>query len=366
MAIIEGTTGNDSLVGISGNDTFIGSKGNDSIEGIGTGNTVDYNTKQSAVGITIKPRGVVSKGALGIDQLKDIQTIVGNEKFENTIDVSSVTNGFNVINLQAGDILVQDNTGNFVLDVKVLNFKNVKGTQGNDTIAGSTGNDNLAGGRGNDTIIGRQGNDTLTGGGGNDIIFGGSGDDVLNGTGDNGNGSSSRGVNEQDLLVGGSGADKFILGDSKGSYYLGDKNNGFAKIQDFSTSDNLVLGANQAYVTRKTTQGFGLFAKTASGLDLIADVIRDQINGAARQAFAGDASDSFTIEDVKNLKADFTLPAELSAVVGTPSVAKSARSLGVADTVVAADLNSFDPFAAEGFQEFTLASGQKLGNFIGA
>jgi hypothetical protein len=367
MAIIEGTSGNDYLVGISGNDTFKGSTGNDTIEGIGTGNTVTY--EDLGLGIALKPRGVVTKGGLksgvGTDQLVNIQTVVGvdNGSAVNTIDVSTVTDGFNVINLQAGSVLVQDNTGNFVLDLTVKNFRNVSGTQGNDTIAGTIGSDGLGGNGGNDTLLGRQGNDFLTGGGGSDIILGGSGDDVLTGAGSNGNGTFSRGLNEKDYLVGGAGVDIFVLGDSSGAYYFGDRNNGYAQIQDFSTSDSLVLGANQSYVTRKTQAGFDLFAKSSTGLDLIAVVTRDSVNGAAKSS--GDRTDSFTIKDLQQLNIKFTPPAEVSVGIGG-TVKSGLSAMKTSDSLVAVDPNNFDPFSANGFQEFTLASGQSIGNFTAA
>ena len=105
------------------------------------------------------------------------------------------------------------------------------GDAGNDTLFlaendgildGWTGDDTLVGNTGNDILLGFTGNDSLTGGAGNDLLAGEAGDDILNGYGQTGF--------EYDFLVGGTGADDFVLGDSSGAFYQGF---GFATITDF-------------------------------------------------------------------------------------------------------------------------------------
>jgi parallel beta-helix repeat protein len=73
----------------------------------------------------------------------------------------------------------------------------ISGLAGNDTLRGEAGNDTLAGDAGADSLDGSTGNDTLAGGAGNDVLSGGAGDDRLTG---------GAGV---DQLTGGSGADTF-------------------------------------------------------------------------------------------------------------------------------------------------------------
>ncbi len=72
----------------------------------------------------------------------------------------SGTAGADLINLDAGQVLIVDGAG------------------GDDTINGSSSDDLLLGGSGNDSLIGGGGNDTLNGGGGNDTLIGGSGNDT--------------------------------------------------------------------------------------------------------------------------------------------------------------------------------------------
>ncbi|MCA8908499.1 MAG: VWA domain-containing protein, partial [Rhodospirillaceae bacterium] len=85
-------------------------------------------------------------------------------------------------------------------------------------IVGDTDSNNLddvlIGGGDDDLIIGGAGADTLSGNGGNDILIGGVGDDTLSG----GSGDDIlRGGMGEDTLTGGSGADSFVLaGDDPG------------------------------------------------------------------------------------------------------------------------------------------------------
>ena len=81
------------------------------------------------------------------------------------------------------------------------------------------------------------GNDKLTGNGGNDTLTGGAGDDILNGTDE-----IVAGYYEKDILTGGDGADKFILGDANQAYYATAGHQDYAVIKDFdSTVDFLQL-----------------------------------------------------------------------------------------------------------------------------
>ena len=66
-------------------------------------------------------------------------------------------------------------------------------------------------------------------------MFGNAGNDILDGS-DVANG----GVEEWDILTGGSGQDIFILGDAKGSYYLGEGNQDLAIIKDFKIGEDKI------------------------------------------------------------------------------------------------------------------------------
>ena len=82
-----------------------------------------------------------------------------------------------------------------------------------------------------------SGNDRITGNGGHDMINGGAGDDVLNGTDE-----VVAGYLERDVLIGDTGADKFILGDETQAYYATGGDQDYAVIQDFNVNlDTLQL-----------------------------------------------------------------------------------------------------------------------------
>jgi Ca2+-binding RTX toxin-like protein len=177
-----GTSGNDTITGDfqanilnggGGNDTFFGTKGNDTLNG-GTGNdTADYRGLGTA--ITVKPTGIVEKGLAGVDDTISMETIIADPLVGgNTIDSSTASLGASLsINLSTGGASV---FGPFpTINRTFLNFDDVIGTSGNDTITGDSQNNVLNGGGGNDLISASGGNDTLVGGFGADTLTGGTG-----------------------------------------------------------------------------------------------------------------------------------------------------------------------------------------------
>ena len=91
---------------------------------------------------------------------------------------------------------------------RFVNFEDVIGGNGDDTITGNevdnallggAGNDIIDGGAGNDVVNGGTGDDTLKGGAGRDILLGGSGNDVL------------VGLDPEDEIDGGPGVDTLDL-----------------------------------------------------------------------------------------------------------------------------------------------------------
>ncbi|MEM6906106.1 MAG: hypothetical protein AAF568_09450, partial [Pseudomonadota bacterium] len=132
--------------------------------------------------------------------------------------------------------------------------------------------DSIAGDLGDDTIFGGGGNDTLVGGLGRDELFGGDGNDLLIA----GVGSAEGGTDPGNLIltgevmVGGAGADRFILGDETGTFYgqvtgqAADTN--FAFLQDFDRSEDRLQLAGTAddYVVVLNDIDVGMFVALAS------------------------------------------------------------------------------------------------------
>lgn len=163
--------------------------------------------------------------------------------------------------------------GDALDDVQFTNIErlNVIGSSGNDIIIGTdtvidtlfldrisgdrsqaSGSDELHGADGDDYLYGRTGNDTIDGGDGNDVLVGTTRivEDANSTTSDYDRG-------EIDVLTGGAGADRFVLGDSFGAFYTrqtpeGDANHGV--ITDYSAADGDVIqlhGTARSYFLRE-------------------------------------------------------------------------------------------------------------------
>jgi Ca2+-binding RTX toxin-like protein len=117
----------------------------------------------------------------------------------------------------------------------------VVGRGNNDLIFGGFGKDLLSGGDGNDIIEGEAGDDQIFGGLAEDILRGGDGKDILIGTIPNS--LVSPGISEFDKLIGGAGADTFVLGDKDGIFYT-KVDTGlidfFATIEDFIPGEDVI------------------------------------------------------------------------------------------------------------------------------
>jgi serralysin len=257
MASFVGSIFNDSYLGTSSNDTFFASSGNDFMNGGFGFDTADYRGAGRA--ITLSSQGFVGKGTAGTDRLFSVEQIIAPAGFSNTINASSPSSSPTSIsvNLASNSLFVNNIPGLGTLSFSTINFVNVIGTSkadsisgnslnnrleggaGNDFIFGAGGNDLLIGGTGSDFIDGGTENDTLLGNSGNDALLGGTGNDVLNGYGFT--------FGEVDTLSGGSGQDRFILGDRSQTFYK--DISGFAIITDFRASDGdkIVLNGNDFY-----------------------------------------------------------------------------------------------------------------------
>lgn len=138
--LIEGTEGNDRLLGTPHEDVIKAYGGDDTVIG-----------RESAD---------IIFGGDGNDRI-----IAGDGD-----DVVFAGNGDDFVLGGAGDDTLFGEAGNDMLF----------GEDGNDVLVGGSGNDYLNGGAGNDVLQGDSGDDVLDGGDGNDQVFGGDGHDVIN------------------------------------------------------------------------------------------------------------------------------------------------------------------------------------------
>ena len=160
------------------------------------------------------------------------------------------------------------------------------GESGNDFLSGGDGKDVIRGGEGKDTINGGNGNDNLGGGKGNDSVSGGSGDDLIVGVTSGLPIGGNPGLGEIDILTGGSGNDRFFLGDQFAAYYDDQGKSDFAVITDFTQLDNIVLnGKLNDYVLQNQTavvpelgglvQGTGILKKGANGTNDLIGIVQN-------------------------------------------------------------------------------------------
>ncbi|WP_293281417.1 calcium-binding protein [Microcoleus sp. PH2017_36_ELK_O_B] len=127
-------------------------------------------------------------------------------------------------------------------------------SDGNDTIFAGNGNDNVQGNGGNDVLFGGTGNDVLSGGQGNDVLNGEAGSDFLTGGlgNDTLNGFGNQSGSQVDDLLGGGGADTYVLGNFSTAFYTA--SNQFALIRGFAPGEGdkiQIKGSLSQYTLRK-------------------------------------------------------------------------------------------------------------------
>jgi Ca2+-binding RTX toxin-like protein len=258
MAVINGTSGNDSLVGSAADDVIDGLGGNDTVLGLGASDTLkggegddslyggdggddlhggagndlldggtnpvdqpDVAFYTSAAGPITANLGTGLVTGEGTDTLVGIEAVLGSA-FNDTFIGSAGDDAFggmagnDSISGGAGfdTVYYGDATGAVTVNLSLASAQ-ATGADGTDTLSGieavigSAFNDTLAGNAGDNHLSGRGGNDSLTGGDGNDSLDGGDGNDSL--FGDVGNDSLLGGAGN-DFLVGGSGNDTLVGG----------------------------------------------------------------------------------------------------------------------------------------------------------
>jgi Ca2+-binding RTX toxin-like protein len=195
--LLDGGAGNDGISGGTGIDTEYGGDGNDWLSGgfnndklYGDAGDDSISTKESTMASSLETD--YADGGSGID----------------TISYANITTTFVkgfTINL---GVTTAQKIGAFGSDI-LLNFENVTGSGGDDTLIGNGGDNVLNGNRGADTLKGMGGNDILDGSIGVDVLNGGAGNDLL--VGGMAYGGRYPSSSAGDVLTGGTGADKFAM-----------------------------------------------------------------------------------------------------------------------------------------------------------
>ena len=235
MAIINGTSANDSLSGTTGADFIYGFDGHDSMFGDDGDDSIYGGNGHDTI-----------NGGLGADYME------GNDGD----DAYIVDNAGDVVVELSGEgdfDIVYTTLSTYTLPAEVEDLR--WNTSGSFTGTGNALDNTIWGGGSNDVLSGGDGNDELLSGGGNDVLNGGDGDDYLDGS------------SGADVYTGGAGSDLIRIG-------FFESGNGAAadRITDFATGADIVdvsawdanrnLAGNQAF----TFIGGAAFSGTAGEL----------------------------------------------------------------------------------------------------
>lgn len=245
---ISGGGGNDSLYGEEGDDVLYGGAGSDNLYG-GFGKDLFYSDRGDDE----------VYGNQGEDTLyggEGINTLYGGQDND-------------VIYAGSNEDLLCGNKGDDIIY-----------TKGNSATYGNQGNDTIYGDRESNTVYGGKAHDILYGNNGSDNLYGDKGSDRLIGINPD---SYNPGIGEIDVLMGGSEADTFVLGDLLSSYY-NDGNNtdsgmsDYALIADFNYMEDAIVlrGSVNSYELVATPEGMpkgiAIYQKTPGVNELIAIV----------------------------------------------------------------------------------------------
>ncbi|HEX8593399.1 MAG TPA: retention module-containing protein [Pseudomonas sp.] len=144
---LQGTQGDDVLVGGTGDDTLSGADGNDVLSG-GAGNNDLYGDNGNDV-LFSGPGNDVMDGGAGV----------------NTVSYALAASGVNVTSA----VMEAQHTAGAGTDT-LINIQNLIGSNYDDHLTGDWEANVISGGQGNDQLIGAGGDDTLSGGAGNDTF----------------------------------------------------------------------------------------------------------------------------------------------------------------------------------------------------
>ncbi|MBO9497381.1 hypothetical protein J7438_25330, partial [Thalassotalea sp. G20_0] len=279
--VLDGGTGDDLLIGGDGNDQYRFGKGygRDRIQNADSGadryDIVKLQGDLTAVDVSIVRQG--DDLVLSINDHDDVLRIEDHFQSEGAakkyIDAIVFSDGsklevgpaqFDQINV-ASQVITEgaDELHGTSTD------DSIDGLGGDDRIYGKAGNDQLQGNDGTDRLFGDDGEDQLDGGMGNDFLYGGAGNDQL--TGSDGH-DELRGESGDDTLTGGKG-DDYLLGGAGNDTYLYSTGDGLDSILNegsASDTDQIILGQgilSQNVVVRR--QGNDLIIFVREGEDEI-------------------------------------------------------------------------------------------------
>ncbi|WP_409433212.1 calcium-binding protein [Litorimonas sp. RW-G-Af-16] len=257
------TGANGLQIGTSGDDTFDQGSGEDAY-GLDGSDTITESTGDRADIFAGDGNDTVIITSLAVYETFDGGADIDTLRMADTTDNVTI------------NLATETFTGFFGETDTILNFENVVGGDGNDTITGNdlgnilqgrAGEDEIFGGAGDDQINGEVDDDILNGEAGNDIIQGGSGNDTLNGGSGNdqldGNGGNDdlNAGNGNDYAVVTTGINDLSLGLGTDYFLTGESDSAITVIEDFDRAHDdigLIFGS----VSESSELGYSFDAAT--------------------------------------------------------------------------------------------------------
>jgi Ca2+-binding RTX toxin-like protein len=197
-APLNGSAGNEILIGGSGADTLVGNAGNDILLGGGGGDTYQFGLADGtdtifdsgtggsadAILITGSPITSLNFERVGNDlvinasstQVTVLGQYSGNEVESISFAGGGTAYGYSLgatsyaLNLDTSDPLTGTSNEDMIAGTSSLTGETLNGANKNDLLFGNLGNDTLNGGSGDDLLVAGGGADTLNGGTGNDVL----------------------------------------------------------------------------------------------------------------------------------------------------------------------------------------------------
>lgn len=385
---IDGSNGDDTLLGGMGNETLRGGNDEDSLNGGGGNDTIQGDDFDSANdvfnggdgidtldldgdsgGVTVDlAAGIASGGSFGVDTLisiENVQTGFGNDLLIGNDEDNTLDGGFGNDTLMGGlgaDRLVggegidtadySDEDGAVMLfldgranwgDARGDTFSGIENLIGSDFADTLVGNDEanvIEGGAGADTIFALDGDDTIDGGAGSDFLYGQDGNDVLIGSG------------SPDRLDGGADIDTADYSNATSSVGLrlnGTPNFGFATGDTFVNIENLtgsnfgdvLVGNSIGQVLNGGAGGDSIFAQLGNDT-LIGGTGNDNLLGqGGNDVFVfedGFGNDTIGDFDAANGDEDIDF-SDLSTITDFAQLQTGGRMTQVGSNVLINDLN---------------------------
>jgi Ca2+-binding RTX toxin-like protein len=255
--VLDGVAGNNTLDGVGGSNILRSGDGNDVYIVRSTADIIQdsggVDTILSSVSFDLSNPNV--NGGTGIEHLTYTGTasvsLIGND-LSNSIrggsgnDTLDGRGGTNTLIGGAGNdfYILQANSSDLIVDTAGTDTVLVNGSLNLSTLAGGSNIENLLlTSSSGATLTGNTLNNLIRGNLGNDFLSGGAGNDTLIGT-------SATGLGEIDTLIGGVGADLFVLGTASSVFYNGPGASDYALIRDFNVEqgDQLQLNSGATYL----------------------------------------------------------------------------------------------------------------------